>query len=472
MWEFIEKYLEENENSIVECADFSFTYKELQTICCYHGGKLKSVLSKGDTCIILCKNNLYSSVAILSCWYAGVVPVPLTTNYGYEMCREVIKNVTPALLITDSDFNINFDFIYQINEAKFVGDLISLYSDSELNEIAVIMHTSGTFGIPKGVMIEIEGLKRNIEGIVDYMDINMKDKILISRPIYHISVLTGEFLVSIFRGLDIYFSETQYNPFHLVQLLDQKKITVLGGTPTMLSQLSLYMLRGKSKHIIATLIISGECLNEFAAKKIQKEFFEANIYSVYGLTEAAPRVSYLPPELFNKYHTSVGIPLKNTKIKIISPETGMELENNQSGLVFVSSLSIMKGYYRNNQLTRTVLNEGWLNTKDIGYKNSEGLLFILGRVDNMINKSGMNIYPPQIENKVMELEEVEECLVYSIKNDVSQEIVLDIVPTNLNIEKKQIYKKLAKMLPQYLIPSQINIVENIPKTASGKILRK
>ena len=116
---------------------------------------------------------------------------------------------------------------------------MSSHVEEELNDVAVIMHTSGTSGTSKGVMLTHNAVISNVESILEYMYFEGKQKILVSRPLYHISVLTGELLVSMCRGMDIYLSETNYNPFQVAKLLEKERITVLGGTPTMLYQVAI-----------------------------------------------------------------------------------------------------------------------------------------------------------------------------------------------------------------------------------------
>jgi len=170
----------------------------------------------------------------------------------------------------------------------------------------------------------------------------------------------------------------------------------------------------------------------------------------------------------------VGIPLKNTQIKIVDITKGIEIPPNKKGLILVKSPSIMRGYYRNEKLTSATLTEGWLNTHDIGYKDERGYLYILSRDDNMIIKGGMNIYPKEIEDEIYRFPEIKEVVAYGVKNNTTEDIAVDIVLYNdyIHVTAKDILKKLTVILPPYLIPNKIHIVERLEKNASGKIIRK
>ncbi len=175
------------------------------------------------------------------------------------------------------------------------------------------------------------------------------------------------------------------------------------------------------------------------------------------------------------YAEKTTIPLSKTTvlIRIVDPQTGATLPEGSPGIVEVSSPSLMKGYYNDQNLTRKTIIDGWLNTNDVGYKDKNGYLYILGRVDDMIIKAGMNIYPREIENSVNKLPEISECLAYGRKGTSGEDIIIDIVllKESKNTNKKKLMARLGQILPSYLMPSDINIVDTLPRNASGKLIR-
>lgn len=355
----------------------------------------------------------------------------------------------------------------------FCGQFENSGVESILSNVALIMCTSGTTGKPKGAMITKEGLKQNVKAIASYFSINDSDTILIARPLYHCAVLTGEFLVSLFRGSSILLFDSIYNPINIISHSIEQKVTTFCGTPTLLNHIAQLVKRSNKKVSIKKITISGECLNASIAKNIRNAFPEAEIYNVYGLTEASPRVSYLPCNEFDSCQGSVGIPINGVKIKIVDIKTGSDLPSNSHGVVMVLSPSLMKGYYRNDYLTTKVIKDKWLNTHDIGYKDDNGYLYILSRMDDMIIKAGMNIYPKEIENIIGSLPEILDCVVYGEHGILGEIIIIDIVMCDKyeKCDVKTIMSKFKEVLPPYLMPSRVNIVKSIPKNASGKIMR-
>ena len=205
------------------------------------------------------------------------------------------------------------------------------------------MCTSGTTGIPKGVMLSDENIINNINSISDYFKISGNDKILISRPLYHCAVLTGEFLTAIEKGSKIEFYYEHFNPQKIIDIIREKNITVFGATPTLFKALISFTKEPDSIPL-DKIVISGECLSSQISENIKKAFPHAAIYHVYGLTEASPRVCFLPPNLFDNYGTFVGFPINGVEL-LIKDKNGNQLKRNKIGILWIKGNNIMQGYY-------------------------------------------------------------------------------------------------------------------------------
>lgn len=474
MKNYILDWLNEHSDSKISDDYLNINYLELSNILKRHANILKSTLKRKSKCAILCHRGLFCAISILACWFSDLVVIPLSLNYGFEHCKKIVDLVAPDIIITDNLSLFPYKFIYNIKTSEFSGKMEDFKNEEILDDIAAIMCTSGTTGVPKGALLTESALINNVLMISNYFDINKEDKIMIARPLYHCAVLTGEFLVGLFKGLDMLFFDKKYNPWEIIEHAVKNQINVLCATPTLFNHISIFINRRKILHHIKKIAISGECLNISIAINIRKGFPETTIYNVYGLTEASPRVSYLPPDKFDCNPESVGIPLQGVQIKIVSEKNYKELPLNSNGLVMVKSPSLMKAYYKNEVLTSKVLSEGWLNTGDIGYVDSNGFLNILSRIDDMIIKAGMNIYPKEIEEQIFRIKQVKECIVYGIKSDIGQSIATDIVLNNDydNMTLKELTELISEILPSYQMPEKINIVSALLKNASGKTIRK
>lgn len=217
------------------------------------------------------------------------------------------------------------------------------------------------------------------------------------------------------------------------------------------------------------MALSGECLTKEIAINIRKTFPNAEIYDIYGLTENSPRVSFLPPSQFDEFPESVGIGLTDTLIRIVD-DKGDDVESGKLGHVIVKSKSIMVGYYKDPQETNKKIRDGYLWTGDMGYKDSNNNLYILGRADDMIIKAGLNIYPIEIESVLLRCAYVENCVAYGVKRNGTQQIYVDIV-LKQRVTESELWKILCEMLPGHLLPDKITIVDALKRNASGKLVR-
>ncbi|MBP2245836.1 class I adenylate-forming enzyme family protein [Paenibacillus xylanexedens] len=474
IWDFISTYINNHSSSIISDHLISKSYKEILETVDLVGNKLKLAIRPKSKCIILCEREFNTMLAVLACWKADIVPIILSNNYGVEHGKKIIEKSRPHLFICDNNKNFvdpaldtNLP-VFSITNGELTGKIDTHAPEYILEDVALIMFTSGTTGEPKGALITEKGLIANVDDIAHYFNINDKDKILISRPLYHSGVITGELLVSLVKGVNIQFLDQKYNPRIIMEEILKNEITVFGGTPTLLHHLAFFTKRSAKKLGIRVIAISGECLSAYIAKEIRHVFGGIDIYHVYGLTEAAPRVSCLSPNLFDQYPESVGQSLRSVELRIVD-DMGNTVGPNIDGNLLVRGPNIMKGYYNSNS---TPIIDGWLWTKDIACVDDAGLIFIKARADEMIIKGGMNIYPQEIERLLMMNPDIKDIIAYGIRKKEGMRIGINIVLSeNVSLDKREIMSICSKSLSPYLLPDEINVVKTIDKNASGKVIR-
>lgn len=449
LWQKIKQKMLQHPTQTVSEGGHKLTYEELVIFAERFSFKLSC------NCYgILCNSELSCAMAILACFAAGASAVPLSIRYGEKHCRKIINTIGMPYMISDTKGELS---VINIDMGK--------YQEPQQHP-ALIMCTSGTSGNPKGVMLSEKNILTNLNDISEYFDVDETDTILIARPLYHCAVLTGEFLLGLSKGAKIVFSSEKFNPISLIQKIEDENISVFCGTPTLISTMSMFIKEGQCLPI-KKMAISGECLTENTASKIQKAFPNTKKFNVYGLTEASPRVTYLPPELFGTT-TSVGIPLKSVQIKIVD-DNDKELPSNQVGELLVKGDNVMLGYYKEPNRTSKTKRNDWLHTKDLAYIDIEGLLYIKGRKDNMIIRGGMNIYPQEIENTLIQDKRVEDVLAYGVTENEITKICIKIKGQFKTI--KEVKELCIELLPSYQVPNYIEIVDDIPKNGSGKKIR-
>lgn len=446
LWNYIkEKMMEHPDQSICE-GDTHLTYEELCIYAEEHGHTLSA-----ECYGILCRSEMAAAMELLACLAGGKTAIPLPSRYGSSFFDKIIKRSQVSHLLTDYEGTLTE---CQISDHSFFA------SDDQVP--AVILFTSGSTGEPKGVMLSEENLLSNVRGISSYFPINDSDTILISRPLYHSSVLTGEFLLALCNGAKIVFSSDPFQPKNILQLIEKFDVTVLGNTPTLMTVLSRFV---RKQTTVRLLSISGECMSDGMAKTIRQAFPNAAIYCGYGLSEASPRVAYLPANKFDQTPTSAGIPLPNVNVYILGKD-GLTCEPGKEGELLVRASSVMRGYLNDTKRTNDVIKNGFLYTGDIAYYGEDGLLYIKGRKDEMINRAGMNIYPAEIENALLSDPNVFDVLVYGYQDGNTQEIGMKISGDFLEVE--EVVELCRKKLPAFQMPSKIELVFETEVYTLGK----
>lgn len=452
LWNYIKEAMTRYPEQKIREDETSLTFEEAAIWAELFACKLNEI----HCCAILCSSELATAISLLACFAAGVTAVPLSIRYGQAHCNKILDTIKPDAIIMDTNGELS---VFAINNSEYIEPDI---------HPALIMCTSGTTGKPKGVMLSENNIITNVTDIADYFTLYESDSILIARPLYHCAVLTGEFLTALVKGSSICFYSGTFNPAILLNLIKQYQITTFCGTPTMLSIMAKFQRRSYTDSL-RNICISGECLGADTGLKIIDAFPLCNIYHVYGLTEASPRVCYLPPQQFQYYPDCVGIPLKSVSIKILN-QVGQLCHVNEEGVLFIKGDNVMFGYYEEPNKTRDILADGWLCTGDVALINDAGYLKIIGRSDDLIIKAGMNIYPTEIEAVLKQDARVKEVLVYGYQSNVTTHIGLKIAGDFQTVD--EVKRLCIQMLPPYQIPSAIELTDEIPKSGSGKIVRR
>ncbi len=453
LWNYLSEYMRKHPSKTVGEGDLEITYEKLMLYAEAFAKKLKGQ----KCCAIYCKSELAASIALLGCFAAGVTTVPLSLRYGEAHCKKILSFISPTCIITDNGGEFG---ICDISDSD--------YEEPDIHP-ALIMCTSGTTGTPKGVMLSEENIIANVCGISEYFNLNTSDTILIARPLYHCAVLTGEFLCALIKGANVEFYSEAFNPIKIVKIWREHAITAFCATPTLLSMIARFMRKGENPPL-RHIVVSGECMNEAIGREIAATFPHSEIYHVYGLTEASPRVAYMPPEYFIKNPDRVGVPLVNVQLKIMSKGGRDVTDTGEHGVLWVRGDNVMLGYYKNPVLTSTVIRDGWLCTGDIASIDTHGFLKIYGRSDDMIIRAGMNIYPQEIEAELKRDGRVKEVLAYGYtdKNgrmQIGLDICGDFSDTN------EVHALCCELLPSYQIPTEIRILDSLEKNGSGKVIR-
>jgi len=341
------------------------------------------------------------------------------------------------------------------------------------NDFASIVYTSGTTGRPKGVLLSHGNISCNVTSILDYLALQPDDRIVNVLPFFYSygnSVLQTHLAV----GGTVILENSLVYPHRVVERVVSEKATGFSGVP---STFILLLRRVRlMEYDLSQLRYVTQAGGPLAPASIQ-QFCDAvpgcQFFVMYGQTEATARIAYLPPERLAEKTGSAGIAIPGVEIQIRS-ESGGICSVGEVGEIYVRGRNVMQGYWDDPAATGEVMQEGWLRTGDLAYVDEEGFLFIQGRNAEMIKVGANRINPLEIEEILCEIPGVAEAAVVGIPDEILGETIRAVVRPALGatLDRKAILAHCRDRLPLFKLPKQVDFVEELPRTASGKLQRR
>ncbi|MDN7134070.1 AMP-binding protein [Halomonas sp. MC140] len=348
-------------------------------------------------------------------------------------------------------------------------------STSGAEQVAAMIYTSGTTGTPKGVMLTHRGILyiASISGGMRHL--SHGQRVYGVLPISHVFGLASVCMGSLYNGACLY-TVPRFDAAQLLEALKQERITVLQGVPAMYSR-ALEFLKREQRQLDAPALIyisaGGSPLDSDTKGRVEAVFGQT-LHNGYGLTEASPTISQT--RIDDSHATStVGrvLPLLEYRLEPLSDSGTAEQPDEEIGELWVRGPNIMKGYFRQPEATRVTLSDdGWLNTGDIARLDHDNQLYIVGRSKELIIRSGFNIYPPDVEAVINEHPAVTLTAVVGRQIVGNEEVVAFVqCEPGIDVDMAELKAFIAERLAPYKRPTQIILMDTLPSTASGKILK-
>ena len=340
-------------------------------------------------------------------------------------------------------------------------------------QVAALIYTSGTTGTPKGVMVSHRGLL-HFAGVSSASRRMSPDDIAYGvLPISHIFGLATLLTATMYAGASVYL-QPRFTAQDALDALATKGISILQGVPTMYTRLLGHLHETGAKADAPRLryvYIGGAALDP-ALKQAVEATFGLPLHHGYGMTEYAGSL-FITDIDKPRSDCSAGRIAAGAELKTVD-ENGCDLPAGEPGEIWVRGPGTMLGYYRAPEATADALRPGgWLNTGDIGRVDADGALFILGRTKDLIIRSGFNVYPIEVESVINSFPGVKQSAVVArVLADRNEEVVAFVeTQAGASIDPAALRAYLKKSLSPYKLPSEIRIIDTMPTTASGKLLK-
>ena len=457
------------------------SFSDLDRLVSLAAGGLGSFgLKNSDRVGILMENCPEYIISYFAVFRAGGIVIPINNFLTADEISYILKDAGCKILLYSSKYSSHIEKLKndapEVNAVSF-NDLPECDAEPYVgnsDDVAVFLYTSGTTGFPKGAMLTHDNLISNAEAGMKVMNVSHRDKILLFLPLFHSFSLTVCVILPIFTGASIFLLES-VKPFsRVINSIFRDRITLFIAVPTIYNLLSRKKVPFFFRLIFRLLVkvricISGAAALPEATIHAFEERFKIPLLEGYGLTETSPIVSVNPLRGVRK-PGSVGPPVHGVEVKVIG-ENGESLPSGEVGELAVKGHNTMKGYFNREEETREVLKDNWLYTGDMARIDEDGYIFIVDRKKDLIIVDGMNIYPREVEDFVMEHGSIEECAMVGIADGRGSEITVLYLKNEENsvITDSEIGDYLKERLAKFKIPKRIRFIEEFPKTATGKI---
>jgi long-chain acyl-CoA synthetase len=444
------------------------------------GGFISAGLKPHERAAILMANCPEYVVAYFSILRAGGIAVPLNTFLTADEILYILKDSGCKLLVYSDTFLSRIEHIRknmpEVNAVTFreLPESHVHFEAGEDRDTAVLLYTSGTTGFPKGVMLTNRNLTANAAACMKVMRLSARDRILLFLPLFHAFSFTVCVILPVLSGATIVLLKS-VKPFSkIIKSIIRDRITFFVAVPTIYNILSKKKVNVFLRYMFRFFLSVRACISGASALPEQTihEFekkFRLPLIEGYGLTEASPVVA-VNPLYGERKPASVGPPIPGVKAALVDDQ-GRRMPVGERGELIVSGDNIMKGYYNKREETEEVLRDGWLYTGDVARIDEDGYIYIIDRKKDLIIVGGMNIYPREVEEVVIQDPSVEECAMVGIPDERGSEITALFVKKmeHAFIDDDRIRKLMKGSVASYKIPKRIVFIEAFPKTATGKI---
>ena len=341
------------------------------------------------------------------------------------------------------------------------------FQENYSKDEAVVIYSSGTTGKSKGIILSHFAINTNADAIIDYMQPDDSDRMYIVKNLTHSSSITGELLVALKTRMPLLIAPVVVPPRIVLQNIAKYGVTIIGVNPLLLTMYCKeYEHKKYDLSTLKKIYVSGALLNDKTYETAHKVFRDQEIYNVYGLSEAGPRVSAQRRACCKG--NSVGKAIKGVELVVVD-ERGNIVPNGERGSIHVNTPSRFNGYIQG-EVKHKSLYKDWLNTGDIGYLDEHNELHIIGRIDDMIVIGAHKIYPTEVERLVQAAADIRECVVAMV--NFKGEDVLCCLYVSDEEMRADIKSILGASLMKYEIPKLFVRTDAIPKTRNGKISSK
>ncbi|QEC47244.1 ATP-dependent acyl-CoA ligase [Baekduia soli] len=450
-------------------------------------GLLDAGLKPGDRCVLHTGNTLGFMLAFWALQEVGSTTVPTIAQYAPDELRYVVEHsgawgvvAAPDLLdvAREAVDGVGCHLIIDgpegdgtptLDDLIAAGDPARAPGGGAPGDLAIIMYTSGTTSRPKGVMLGNGESAYTARSFAEHLRMQPADRVLTCMPLFHINAMMFQMMAAVLGGARFVlvprFSASQYwgwvrdHEITIGHLINGPIRVLLGAEP-----------RPDDREHALRVMSYGMPLDRDELLAFADRFGVSPIM-IYGMTETCCGATLTPLDVGARLgHQHLGPPLQGWEVAVVDEELA-PVPDGEPGEIVVRSPGVMRGYYRDPDVTAATLVDGWVRTSDVGYRDDEGQFHFVDRMKDMLKPNGENVAASEVEGVLADHEAVEECAVVGVPDPVRTDIVVALVVpvAGATVTAEELQAWCRDRLARFKVPSIVELRDELPKTSIGKI---
>ncbi|NYI68310.1 fatty acyl-CoA synthetase [Spelaeicoccus albus] len=470
----------------VRFTDRSWTYRQLDlAVTSVAARLLESGLSKGDRVAAYGKNSDTFLIGFLACVRAGLVHVPVNFQLTGDALSYIVTQSGARAVLLDSALAANFDRMPGERPStvlRFDGELLDWALEGSADDgvdpaifdvsdtdVAQLLYTSGTTAAPKGAVMTHRALVHHYVSSIVALDFTEHDEVLHALPLYHSAQMHVFLMPNLAMGATNHIIPAP-TPDAILGAIAEHHIDSFFAAPTVWVALAnssgLERLASLRKAYYGASIMPVTVL-----RRLQEQFPDIGFYNCFGQSEMGPLCTVLRPEDHADRPGSAGKPILFVSLRLVGPD-GADVAPGEPGEVLYRSPQLCEGYWDKPDETAAAFSGGWFHSGDLATQDDQGYITIVDRLRDVINTGGIVVASREIEDVVYELGAVGEVAVVGVPDDKWIEAVTAFIVRKGDLTADEVIEHARSRLAAYKVPKRIEFVAELPRNASGKILKR
>jgi acyl-CoA synthetase (AMP-forming)/AMP-acid ligase II len=479
----------------------TITYAALRGVVDHTAAGLAAVgIGKGDVCAIFAPNSPEYVIAVLAIARLGAIATTASPVYTKDDLKKQLKDSAARILLTSLALEptwtqsidgtavervVTFDPPGSVGAARSPAVAVIPFDELSVergtppqvaispDDIVVLPYSSGTTGLPKGVMLTHANLIANIlqvDSAGHYID--GEDTTVAFLPFFHIYGLTILVFMSLWAGATVVvMPKFELEPY--LALVERHRATLLHVVPPVVVAFAKHpLLAGRDFSFVRKLFSGAAPLGADVIEQCTRRI-GCVVQQGYGMTEASPATHITSEDVARRKPGSIGCPVASTESRVVDAETGRDVEPGTDGEIWVRGPQVMRGYFNRPEETRaTVDADGWLHTGDIGHADADGDFFVVDRLKELIKYKGLQVPPAELEAALLSHPAVADAAVVPLADAECGELPRAFVVLKGAATAVELMQHVAARVASYKKVRRVDFIEAIPKSPSGKILRR